>query len=166
MALALAEGSSGGGGYRGEGRGGGAYRGGGGGRGGYFEGRGGGGGRQRHNSGGGAIVKARGLPYSTTEWELANFFEEYDVRAQFVDQHFIVCLDINIACMYIATKMYILCGYIYMYIYNINMYTQLIMYMHVHVYTCMISCVYMSILSFVYQIYEIKFRSVYFQHAH
>ena len=27
------------------------------------------------------MVKARGLPFSTTEYELAGFFEEYDVRA-------------------------------------------------------------------------------------
>lgn len=46
------------------------YRGGGGG--------GGGGGRRRRGSGG-AVVKARGLPFSTTEYELAGFFEEYDV---------------------------------------------------------------------------------------
>ena len=51
--------------------GGGGYRGGGGG--------GGGGGRRRHGSGG-TVVKARGLPFSTTEYELAGFFEEYDVR--------------------------------------------------------------------------------------
>ena len=38
-------------------------------------------GRQRHNSGGGAIVKARGLPYSTSEWELASFFDGYDVSS-------------------------------------------------------------------------------------
>ena len=50
--------------------GGGGYRGGGG---------GGGGGRRRRGSGG-AVVKARGLPFSTTEYELAGFFEEYDVR--------------------------------------------------------------------------------------
>lgn len=79
MATALVEGSSGG--YRsGGGGGGGGYRRGGGGRGGYSEGRGGGWGRQRHNSGGGGIVKARGLPFSTSESQLAKFFEEYDVR--------------------------------------------------------------------------------------
>lgn len=69
VATALAEGSSRGS-YRGGGGGGGYRRGGG----------GGGGGRQRYNSGSGAIVKARGLPYSTTDSELADFFEEYDVR--------------------------------------------------------------------------------------
>ena len=28
------------------------------------------------------MVKARGLPFSTTEYELAGFFEEYDVSIQ------------------------------------------------------------------------------------
>ena len=30
------------------------------------------------------MVKARGLPFSTTEYELAGFFEEYDVRTLIV----------------------------------------------------------------------------------
>ena len=47
--------------------------------GGGYRGGGGGGGRRRRGSGG-AVVKARGLPFSTTEYELAGFFEEYDVR--------------------------------------------------------------------------------------
>lgn len=76
VATALAEGSSRGPAYRGGG-GGGGYR------------RGGGGGRQRYNSGSGAIVKARGLPYSTTDSELADFFEEYDVRPATVHSGFI-----------------------------------------------------------------------------
>ena len=37
-----------------------------------------GGGRRRRGSGG-ATVKCRGLPYSTSENEVAEFFEDYDV---------------------------------------------------------------------------------------
>ena len=62
----------------GGGRSSGSYRGGGG-------GGGGGGGREggrRRQGSGGAVVKARGLPFSTTEYELAGFFEEYDVSIQ------------------------------------------------------------------------------------
>ena len=66
-------GSSGGGGGGG-GRGYSSYRGGG--RGGG-DGGGGGGGRRRRSSG--ACVKCRGLPYSTKEEELVEFFAEYDV---------------------------------------------------------------------------------------
>lgn len=98
VATALAEGSSRG--YRGGGGGGGGYR------------RGGGGGRQRYNSGSGAIVKARGLPYSTTDSELADFFEEYDVRPVTVYSCFIeyymhayfteMCMSISTTVLYIS----------------------------------------------------------------
>ena len=38
-------------------------------------------GRRRHTSGG-VNVKCRGLPYTTSEEELADFFAEYDVSAR------------------------------------------------------------------------------------
>ena len=114
VAQALAEGSSGGG-YTGEGRGGYRGGGGGGGRGGFRGGRddvrgdrrgdGRGGGRQRYNSGGGAIVKARGLPYNTTEWEIASFFDDYDVSIRLLTYY---CMhDIVYMSIYIHVHRYV-----------------------------------------------------------
>ena len=73
----------GGGGFSGGGGYGGGGFGGGGGGGGGWGGRGGGGGG---GGGGGrtAVVKCRGLPYETKEYELAIFFKEYEVSELYV----------------------------------------------------------------------------------
>ena len=56
-------------------------------------------------------MKARGLPFSTNEWELANFFEKYDVSymhvsAISVHTHKCTCIHTHVHAVHVHVHVY------------------------------------------------------------